>query len=61
VFGYTRSKGLALTTRQRQERVAKMATMTHKDRVQEFNAKLDLLRCVFVSLGTLVEDADAIQ
>lgn len=31
---------------QREERVSKVAKTTHKDRVQEFNSKLDKLRCV---------------
>jgi protein FAM32A len=35
-----------LTTSQREERVKKSAKMTHKDRVQEFNSKLDKLRWV---------------
>lgn len=38
-------------TIQRHERVAKMAGQTHKDRVQEFNAKLDLLRWVLLGYG----------
>jgi protein FAM32A len=35
-----------LTISQREERVKKSAKMTHKDRVQEFNSKLDKLRWV---------------
>lgn len=39
-----------LTVSQREERVKKSAKMTHKDRVQEFNSKLDKLRWVVVDI-----------